>query len=172
MTSARRSGRWSSRAGRSWSARRPGWSSSRQSWPCPARRGWSCFFFFQAEDGIRALYVTGVQTCALPIYFRPTSCYVEVEFSEPAPGFWGIEFPEHSELVPANARQQEAAELVQASRTIAGKPSESAPVPSAPEVEALKEEVEKLRKQLESLQTKTAAGNSSAPATTTPPRAA
>src|SRR5215469_3454886 len=23
--------------------------------------------FFQAEDGIRALYVTGVQTCALPI---------------------------------------------------------------------------------------------------------
>src|SRR5204863_5111867 len=24
-------------------------------------------FFFQAEDSIRALYVTGVQTCALPI---------------------------------------------------------------------------------------------------------
>src|SRR5204863_4544497 len=24
--------------------------------------------FFQAEDGIRDLYVTGVQTCALPIY--------------------------------------------------------------------------------------------------------
>src|SRR6266403_73373 len=24
------------------------------------------FFFFQAEDGIRDLYVTGVQTCALP----------------------------------------------------------------------------------------------------------
>src|SRR5690349_21901865 len=27
------------------------------------------FFFFQAEDGIRDLYVTGVQTCALPIFF-------------------------------------------------------------------------------------------------------
>src|SRR2546430_16874944 len=26
------------------------------------------FFFFQAEDGIRVLTVTGVQTCALPIY--------------------------------------------------------------------------------------------------------
>src|SRR2546428_14157040 len=26
-----------------------------------------CFFFFQAEDGIRDLIVTGVQTCALPI---------------------------------------------------------------------------------------------------------
>src|SRR2546428_13812104 len=25
-------------------------------------------FFFQAEDGIRDLIVTGVQTCALPIY--------------------------------------------------------------------------------------------------------
>src|SRR2546430_9651134 len=27
-------------------------------------------FFFQAEDGIRYLTVTGVQTCALPIYVR------------------------------------------------------------------------------------------------------
>src|SRR5205085_3502485 len=27
----------------------------------------SRFFFFQAEDGIRDLTVTGVQTCALPI---------------------------------------------------------------------------------------------------------
>src|SRR2546430_8791319 len=30
------------------------------------RRG-LLFFFFQAEDGIRDLTVTGVQTCALPI---------------------------------------------------------------------------------------------------------
>src|SRR2546430_12607605 len=29
------------------------------------------FFFFQAEDGIRDLTVTGVQTCALPIYSQP-----------------------------------------------------------------------------------------------------
>src|SRR6266496_2621646 len=28
----------------------------------------SFFFFFHAEDGIRDLYVTGVQTCALPIF--------------------------------------------------------------------------------------------------------
>src|SRR2546429_4433487 len=27
-----------------------------------------CLFFFQAEDGIRDVAVTGVQTCALPIY--------------------------------------------------------------------------------------------------------
>src|SRR3712207_9013736 len=37
----------------------------------------NCFFFFQAEDGIRDIGVTGVQTCALPISaFRHTQ-YVE-----------------------------------------------------------------------------------------------
>src|SRR5258707_4488182 len=30
------------------------------------------FFFFQAEDGIRDIGVTGVQTCALPIW--PRTC--------------------------------------------------------------------------------------------------
>src|SRR6266702_6738698 len=30
-----------------------------------------CFFFFQAEDGIRDGHVTGVQTCALPILTPP-----------------------------------------------------------------------------------------------------
>src|SRR5699024_11856436 len=29
-----------------------------------------CFFFFQAEDGIRDRNVTGVQTCALPIFSK------------------------------------------------------------------------------------------------------
>src|SRR2546430_12216573 len=29
---------------------------------------WVLLFFFQAEDGIRDLTVTGVQTCALPIW--------------------------------------------------------------------------------------------------------
>src|SRR6478736_3752697 len=32
------------------------------------------YFFFQAEDGIRALTVTGVQTCALPICRRARRC--------------------------------------------------------------------------------------------------
>src|SRR5260370_15264285 len=31
-----------------------------------------CFFFFQAEDGIRDSSVTGVQTCALPIFGQMT----------------------------------------------------------------------------------------------------
>src|SRR5699024_5379648 len=33
-----------------------------------------CFFFFQAEDGIRDRNVTGVQTCALPISALARSC--------------------------------------------------------------------------------------------------
>src|SRR2546429_807108 len=35
--------------------------------PSTTRNGWSSIFFFQAEDGIRDVAVTGVQTCALPI---------------------------------------------------------------------------------------------------------
>src|SRR5713226_8359910 len=38
------------------------------------------FFFFQAEDGIRDGRVTGVQTCALPIYLTPG------ELGVPTPG--------------------------------------------------------------------------------------
>src|SRR2546421_3239694 len=40
------------------------WSVERRSRSCASSRS---FFFFQAEDGIRDLIVTGVQTCALPI---------------------------------------------------------------------------------------------------------
>src|SRR5256886_16671704 len=36
------------------------------------------FFFFQAEDGIRDLTVTGVQTCALPISNRFGVPYIAV----------------------------------------------------------------------------------------------
>ena len=33
------------------------------------------FFFFQAEDGIRDRLVTGVQTCALPIFIEAANCF-------------------------------------------------------------------------------------------------
>src|SRR3712207_8934728 len=36
-------------------------------------------FFFQAEDGIRDIGVTGVQTCALPIFAR--RCEVQVAYA-------------------------------------------------------------------------------------------
>src|SRR5690606_40105233 len=35
---------------------------------CSGVWSWSWGFFFQAEDGIRGFHVTGVQTCALPIF--------------------------------------------------------------------------------------------------------
>src|SRR6267378_1793002 len=41
------------------------------------------FFFFQAEDGIRDLYVTGVQTCALPILTRGAGGDVRALRDEP-----------------------------------------------------------------------------------------
>src|SRR5438094_8106512 len=48
----------------------------------------SCIFFFQAEDGIRDRTVTGVQTCALPIFFpcAPTSrdCLPQPGIVDPA----------------------------------------------------------------------------------------
>src|SRR3712207_8357880 len=34
------------------------------------------FFFFQAEDGIRDIGVTGVQTCALPIFTRSRRSFI------------------------------------------------------------------------------------------------
>src|SRR2546427_4401394 len=42
------------------------------------RNGRSVVFFFQAEDGIRDLTVTGVQTCALPIY-EPGKLYLGID---------------------------------------------------------------------------------------------
>src|SRR6266850_2438344 len=38
---------------------------------CVGRELYVFFFFFQAEDGIRDYKVTGVQTCALPIFAAP-----------------------------------------------------------------------------------------------------
>src|SRR5690349_23618207 len=43
-----------------------------EAYRCRSCSSYACIqcsnFFFQAEDGIRDLYVTGVQTCALPIF--------------------------------------------------------------------------------------------------------
>src|SRR2546421_3514498 len=48
-----------------------------------------CFFFFQAEDGIRDLIVTGVQTCALPISGGTMSVRQPTIFHELVPGVGG-----------------------------------------------------------------------------------
>jgi periplasmic protein TonB len=88
--------------------------------------------------------------------FRPTNCYVELEFTEPSPGFWGIDFPDAPELVPVTTQQSEAAELVQSAEVIAEDATHVPATPSVDAVDALKNEVEALREQLKLLQTQAA----------------
>src|SRR2546430_15726836 len=45
-------------------------------------------FFFQAEDGIRDLTVTGVQTCALPICLRLLRRHDSLDARAPASLHW------------------------------------------------------------------------------------
>src|SRR5205085_8593180 len=52
------------------------------------------FFFFQAEDGIRDLTVTGVQTCALPISGSRRCCRrASPTSSGTTPGRWASSSP-------------------------------------------------------------------------------
>src|SRR2546430_13523272 len=44
------------------------------------------FFFFQAEDGIRDLTVTGVQTCALPISLTSDVPAIAIEYEHKTSG--------------------------------------------------------------------------------------
>src|SRR3989449_877554 len=48
----------------------------------------SVFFFFQAEDGIRDVAVTGVQTCALPIWPRKFPACAKDAVQEALTGAW------------------------------------------------------------------------------------
>src|SRR3989449_8375538 len=60
------------------------------------------FFFFQAEDGIRDVAVTGVQTCALPISRR--SCGCSRSCTTPAkPSYWSPMKPTSRRTPPARS---------------------------------------------------------------------
>src|SRR2546425_6738579 len=61
------------------------------------------FFFFQAEDGIRDKLVTGVQTCALPIYLLPRDRGHAV--AEPAEQRQGLE-PRPRRIAEAGEQEQ------------------------------------------------------------------
>src|SRR5687767_9433600 len=60
------------------------------------------FFFFQAEDGIRDKLVTGVQTCALPIWppaRASAEVLLEITNADARPGgLWGLTEPLPAEL--------------------------------------------------------------------------
>src|SRR5690349_22992967 len=61
-------------------------------------------FFFQAKDGIRVLYVTGVQTCALPISTPARSCWPRPAVTPTASA--SISSCERSEPGPPRAREK------------------------------------------------------------------
>jgi Gram-negative bacterial TonB protein C-terminal len=85
--------------------------------------------------------------------FRPTNCYVDLEFTEACPGFWGIEFPKAGKGANASDAKGVAEKLSSdedSGISVAEKPT--AP-PSLQEVERLKSEVAGLQTQLKSLQT-------------------
>jgi hypothetical protein len=90
---------------------------------------------------------------------RPTSCYVELEFTQPCPAFWGIELPKTPQPAPPDSPHAEVAKLVQSAEATADDPGTRAPAPSANEVDELVKEVEALRAQLKSLQEKQPAPN-------------
>ena len=78
--------------------------------------------------------------------FRPTNCYVDLEFTEPCPNFWGIEFPKAAvPAVPATTSNTRT-DTDESPITLA-KP---ATPPSLQEVERLKQEVSQLQTQLKS----------------------
>lgn len=85
--------------------------------------------------------------------YRPTICYVELEFAEPAPRFWGMEFSAAAALLPKDAQDAQAAELVITAEATADEPGEPPAAPSVEEVQGLKREVEALRGQLKLMQT-------------------
>src|SRR5690606_40218672 len=69
-------------------------------------------FFFQAEDGIRAFRVTGVQTCALPIL-----CYADGSDGFPLDWWYGL--PEDAYIDEVEPTLSDA-ELLARIRRVAG----------------------------------------------------
>ncbi len=79
--------------------------------------------------------------------FRPTNCYVDLEFTESCPGFWGIEFPKSA---PDSGKT--IAGKIKLGDENDGRANKPAAVPDAQDVERLRTEVVELQKQLKSLQ--------------------
>jgi TonB family protein len=97
--------------------------------------------------------------------YKPTSCYVELEFAEPAQRFWGREFSAAAALLPKNAQDAETAALVMLAEATADEPDKPPAAPTAEEVQALRREVEALREQAKLMQTPAANEQTAALAT-------
>jgi protein TonB len=77
--------------------------------------------------------------------YKPTSCYLELEFVEPAPRFWGTEFSAASALLPKNTQDVETATLVITAEVTGDQPWILPIAPDASDVQRFKREVEELR---------------------------
>src|SRR5258708_28128305 len=73
--------------------------------------------------------------------YRPTICYVELEFAEPAPRFWGREFSAAAAFLPKDAQDAQAAEMVTSAEATADEPGEPPAAPTVEEVQAFRREV-------------------------------
>jgi TonB family protein len=81
---------------------------------------------------------------------RPTSCFVELEFTEPEDDFWGVSFPAQED----SAQLPPVAEAVEAEETTEDDRSEPLAAPKSQDVAQLKDEVAALKAQLLELQGK------------------
>jgi TonB family protein len=79
--------------------------------------------------------------------FRPTECYVELEFTEPKPSFWGLDFPAKA----ATPFHLEAAQTVQSAETAAEDAPTATPAAQGQGPAEMKQEVEGLREQIQAL---------------------
>src|SRR5256886_11072144 len=102
------------------------------------------FFFFQAEDGIRDLTVTGVQTCALPIYFPALAhslyFHLREDFAVPhvALRVWG-------KAVPADFTEAEAVDEAQRQLAAAMGAPQCGPAAASPFIPWFREAAEHVR---------------------------
>jgi len=77
--------------------------------------------------------------------YKPTMCYLEVEFVEAAPRFWGTEFSAATALLPKNTKDVETATLVITAEATADQPWVLPTAPDANELQMFKREMETLR---------------------------
>jgi len=82
--------------------------------------------------------------------YRPTACYVELDFTEPAAGFWGVEFPTLEEAKAAGSSKSSAAEDLAEAELTEEAGDSAAPPPDQAEVARLRSEVEALKEQRKS----------------------
>jgi hypothetical protein len=100
-----------------------------------------------------------------------TGYYLELEFAESAPQFWGMTFSAATALLPKDAHQVEVAEMVGSAEVAADDPSEPSS-PTAEELQAFRRPVEILRKQAKLMERLAGSEPATAPAQPIVPEAA